>query len=165
MRREICIKQVRKWTVSIQLQYPIMVIMSFCSSSVIFSFKVRYCGKREIFLRFCGITYPPMTPLLNASYFLLGFHEMKYLSYRAPHGENGGLQCSTMGIVWAPGLHAFKMMGSKAPGIPPPKGASILVQPFTSSCLCFTKPVSQMNKLKAHISGPHQKKRPTSSYT
>ena len=36
-----------------------MVIMSFCSSSVTFSFKVRYCGKREIFLRFCGITYPP----------------------------------------------------------------------------------------------------------
>ena len=59
MRREICIRQVRKWTVSIYLHYPIMVVMSFCSSSVIFSFKVRYCGKREIFLRFCGITYPP----------------------------------------------------------------------------------------------------------
>ena len=62
MRREICIRQVRKCTVSIHLQYPKMVIMSFCSSSVIFSFKVRYCGKRGIFLRFCGITYPQRPP-------------------------------------------------------------------------------------------------------
>ena len=35
------------------------VIISFCSYSVIVIFKVRYCGEREIFLRFCGITYPP----------------------------------------------------------------------------------------------------------
>ena len=31
----------------------------FCLSSVIFSVKLRYCGKREIFLRFCRIKYPP----------------------------------------------------------------------------------------------------------
>ena len=72
MGREICIRQVRKWTVSIHLQYPIMVIMSFCSSSVMFSFKVRYCGKREIFLRFCGITYPPKTPPIIALCLLHG---------------------------------------------------------------------------------------------
>ena len=29
-----------------------------------------------------------------------------------------------MGIVWAPGLQAFKMMGSRAPATPPPLGAS-----------------------------------------
>ena len=28
-------------------------------------FKVRNCGKKEIFLRFCGITYPPKTPLYH----------------------------------------------------------------------------------------------------
>ena len=27
-----------------------------------------------------------------------------------------------MGIVWAPGLQAFRMMGSRAPATPPPFG-------------------------------------------
>ena len=35
-----------------------MVIVSFCPSSAIVNFKVRYYGQREIFLLFCGIKYP-----------------------------------------------------------------------------------------------------------